>query len=141
MLNQCNFIGNVGKPPEIKVMSNGKKVANFSIAVSEKWKDKTSGEVKENTEWIDLKAFEPLSNIVEKYISKGSKIHVSCKVKTESWDAPDGSGKRSKKVFVVGKLIMLDGKKEAGAGSNSDNANSEYSADSDYVENQDDLPF
>jgi single-strand DNA-binding protein len=141
MLNQCNFIGNVGKPPEIKVMTNGKKVANFSVAVSEKWKDKTSGEVKENTEWIDLKAFEPLSNIVEKYINKGSKLHVSCKVKTESWDAPDGSGKRSKKVFVVGNLIMLDGKKEAGASSNSDSANSEYGADSGHVENEDDLPF
>jgi single-strand DNA-binding protein len=136
MLNQCNFIGNVGRDPEVRVLQNGKKVANMSLAIAEKWKDKSTGALKENTEWIDLKAFDHLAQIFENFVRKGSKIFVSCKSKTESWDSPDG--RKSKKVFVVDNLEMLGVKEEK-------RAETEASYDGNSGEEiehpQDDLPF
>jgi single-strand DNA-binding protein len=136
MLNQCNFIGNVGRDPEVRMMSNGKKVASLSLAITEKWKDKSTGQFKENTEWIDLKAFDLLAQIFENFIKKGSKIFVTCKSKTESWDSPDG--RRSKKVFIVNELEMLGVKEEKHIETESSyNENS----DEEIEHPQDDLPF
>lgn len=138
MLNQCNFIGNLGKDPEIRVMPNGKKVANFSIAITEKYK-KQSGEVVETTEWTDLTAFDSLAGIVEQYVKKGSKVFITAKKKTQTWDSPEGV-KKYKVVFNVEKMIMLDSKKSENSGNNPG-----YSApaNTDYPDSQgqDDLPF
>lgn len=81
MLNQCQFIGHLGADPEIRSMQSGDKVANLRLAVSERWKDKATGERKEKTEWVSLTIWGPLAGIAEQYLHKGSKIFVqgSCR--------------------------------------------------------------
>ena len=76
-LNHCSFIGNLGRDPETRFFSNGDKITNASIACTESWKDKTSGEKKERTEWVNLVFTGGLADVAEKYLRKGSQIHVS----------------------------------------------------------------
>ena len=80
-VNKCIFIGYVGKDPDIRYSSAGNPVANFSVAVSEKWKD-TNGEKKEKTEWVQCAAFGKLAEIVEKYVKKGSLVYVDGRMQT-----------------------------------------------------------
>lgn len=84
-LNQCNFIGRLGQPPETKYLPNGTALANFSIACGEKYTDK-SGQKVEKTEWIRCTAFAKLAEIVEKYLKKGSQVYISGKMVTRSWE-------------------------------------------------------
>lgn len=84
-LNKCQFIGRIGKEPETKQVSQDFKVVNFTLAVSEKWTDK-SGEKKENTEWINCQASNKVAEIVEKYVQKGDLLYIEGKFKTRSWD-------------------------------------------------------
>lgn len=113
-VNQCTFIGNVGKDPEIKTFPNGGKVANFSIAVSEKWKDRTSGEQKERTEWINIAVKnDGLVGVVERFIKKGSKLYVQGQFQTRKWQDQSGNDRYSTEIVVqgfTGKIEMLDGK-------------------------------
>jgi single-strand DNA-binding protein len=85
-LNKCIFIGRLGKDPEAKQISQDFKVVNFSLAISEKWTDKASGERKEATEWINCQASNKVSEIVEKYVHKGDLLYVEGKFKTRSWE-------------------------------------------------------
>ena len=120
MLNQCNFIGNLGADPEIRTMSNGSEVANFSIGCTEKWKEKATGEKKEKTEWIRISVFGNLVGVVKSYLKKGSKVYVSGKFKTRKWTDKDGQDRYSTEIVLQGfsgKLLMLDGKSEGGASS------------------------
>jgi len=135
-LNECSFIGNLGKDPEIKVMQSGKKKATFSIACSDTWKDETTGEKKEHTEWIPCSCFEPLANVVEQYIKKGSKVFVRGQYKTRSWDDPSTGAKRYATDINVDKLIMLDSRPAGQAGHTQGQA--EYNAPSTA---SDDCPF
>jgi len=105
MLNQCNFIGRVGKDPETRYTTNGKTVANLSIACSEKY----NGE--EKTEWVNVIFWEKLAEIVQKYVTKGSLIFVSGKMQTSSWEDKEGV-KRYKTEIVANTMKMLDGKKK-----------------------------
>ena len=117
MLNQCNFIGNVGRDPEIRTMQNGDKVANLSIAVSETWRDKTSGERKEKTTWVPLVVWGNLAGIVEQYVSKGSKIMVSGKFQVRKWQDQSGTDRYSTEIVLQGydaKLILLSGRRDDG---------------------------
>lgn len=84
-VNKCIFIGNVGKEPEVKIISESFKVASFSLACSEKWTDK-QGEAKEVTEWINCQASNKLAEIIEKYVKKGDKLFIEGKFKTRSYD-------------------------------------------------------
>jgi single-strand DNA-binding protein len=85
-LNLCQFIGHVGKDPEIKSTQSGTRVANFSLAVTEKWKDK-SGERREKTEWVSVVVWsDGLIGIIGKYVHKGSKLYVSGKMQTRKWE-------------------------------------------------------
>lgn len=108
-LNKASIIGNVGKDPEIRSMQSGDKVASFSIATSEKWKDK-SGEQKEKTEWHNIVVFGNLVKVVEQYVSKGSKLYIEGKLQTRSWEQ-NGEKKYTTEIVLQGfdsKLIMLD---------------------------------
>lgn len=110
-LNQVSVIGNLGRDPEIKIMSNGDKVANMSIAVSEKWKDKNTGEKKEKTEWVPVTIWGPLVNVVENYLKKGSKVFVQGKFQTRKWQDQSGADRYSTEVVLQGfggTLVMLD---------------------------------
>lgn len=121
-VNKVILIGNCGKDPEIRTMQDGKKVANLSIATSDSWKDKATGEKKEKTEWHRIVIFGGLADIVEKYVKKGSKIYVSGSLQTRKWTDKDGVEKYSTEVVLQnfgGELTLLDGK-QAGDGVNQD---------------------
>lgn len=124
-LNRCEFIGNLGQDPEIRTFNNGDKVANLRLAVTEKWKDRDSGERREATEWISIAAFGPLAGIAEQYLRKGSKIFVAGKWKTRKWTDQSGADRYSTECVLQGyeaKLEMLD------APSREDNGNRQQSA-------------
>lgn len=113
MLNQCQFIGHLGRDPEVRTFSNGNKVANLRLACSEKWKDKNTGERKEKTEWVSIAVFQDgLVRIAEQYLKKGSKIFVSGKLATRKWQDQSGQDRYSTEVVLQGydgTLTMLDG--------------------------------
>lgn len=112
MLNKAILIGHVGQDPEIKSIS-GKKMASFSLATSERWKDKDSGERKEATTWHRIVTFQAgLVDVIEKYVKKGSKLYVEGTITVRKWD-DDGIEKTMNEITVKmsGKVIMLDGNK------------------------------
>lgn len=105
------LVGRLGKDPEVKTLENGKKVANFSIATSESYKEKSTGERKEVTEWHNIVLWEGLAEVAQKYIKKGDMLYVEGKLKTRSFEK---DGVTHYKTDVVGETItMLGGKKEA----------------------------
>ena len=112
-LNRCAFIGNLGRDPEVKTFSTGDKIANVSIACTESWKDKNTGEKKEKTEWIPLVFGGKLVDIVEKYVKKGSSIYVEGKFTTRKWQDKDGQDRYSTEVRVD-QLQMLGGRESGG---------------------------
>lgn len=122
-LNSCSFIGNLGKDPEIRSMQNGDKVANLSIAVTEKWKSK-DGEKKERTTWVPIVIWGPLAGVAERFLHKGSKVFVCGKFSVRKWQDQSGQDRYSTEIVLQGfdaKLEMLDAPKgdTGGAGSSS----------------------
>lgn len=98
-LNQCQFIGRLGQDPEMRYMPSGDAVASFSVACGEKWKDK-QGQPQERTEWVNCTAFGKLAEIIGEYLKKGSQVFVSGKMKTEKYQAQDGTDRYSTKIIV-----------------------------------------
>ena len=92
-LNQVNLIGRVGRDPETRYLPSGEAVAGFSIATSEKWKDKSTGELREEVEWHRISTFGRLAEIVGQYVKKGGLVYVSGKIKTRKYTDKDGSEK------------------------------------------------
>tara|TARA_R100001510_G_C7535438_1_gene125134 strand:- start:104 stop:529 length:426 start_codon:yes stop_codon:yes gene_type:complete len=112
-LNKVILIGNLGDTPEVRELSNGNKVANISMATSEEWKDKTTGEKKTKANWHRVVIFGRLADVAEKYCNKGSKIYVCGKLQTRKWTDQSGQDKYTTEVVVQGyqgELIMLDTK-------------------------------
>lgn len=105
-INKVILVGNVGNDPEVRYMPNGNAVANVSIATSETWKDKDSGEQQERTEWHRVVFFNRLAEIVEQYVKKGSKLYVEGRLQTRSWEQ-DGI-KRYSTEIVASEMQMLD---------------------------------
>ena len=95
MLNKVTLIGRLGKDPEIKELPSGDSVANFSIATTEKWKDKQSGEAKEAVEWHRINMFGKLAEIAGKYLKSGSLVYLEGSIKTRKWTDKDGIEKYS----------------------------------------------
>jgi single-strand DNA-binding protein len=118
-INKVILVGNVGNDPEIKTMQSGDRVANLSIATSESWKDKATGERKEKTEWHRVVVFnQNLVNLVENYIKKGAKLYVEGQLETRSWEQ-DGVKKYTTEVVLTrfkGEITMLDSKGSGGGG-------------------------
>ena len=85
-LNKCTLIGNLGKDPEVRYTQDGKAVTSFSIATTEKWKDKVTGENREKTEWHRIVAFNRVGEICGEYLKKGSSIYAEGKLQTRSWE-------------------------------------------------------
>ena len=122
-LNKVQLIGRLGADPEIKQMVNGKSVARLSIATSQSWKDKSSGERKEKTEWHRVVIFnEGLVNVVQQYVKKGANVYVEGQLSTRKWkDESTGQDKYSTEVVLQGynsSLTMLDSRNSAGGNSN-----------------------
>ena len=116
-LNKAMLIGNVGQDPEIRHMPNGNAVANLSVATSETWKDKNTGDKQEKTEWHRVVVFGNLANIVESYVRKGSKLYIEGKIQTRSWEQ-DGA-KRYSTEIVANQLQMLNRVESSGSVDNS----------------------
>ncbi len=110
-LNKVMLIGNLGRDPEIRSTQQGNRIASFSIACSENWTDKQSGEKKERTEWVNVVIFnDNLVKIVEKYCNKGDKIFVEGKLQTRKWTDNAGQERYTTEVVLHnfdGKLVML----------------------------------
>lgn len=114
-LNEVNLIGNVGADPDIRHTQDGRPIANFSIATSESWKDKQTGEKRERTEWHRVVIFsEGLAKVVEQYVKKGSKLFVRGKLQTRKWQDQSGQDRYTTEVVLQGfdaKIQLLDSKK------------------------------
>ena len=108
-VNKVILIGNIGSDPEVKYTASGAPVANFSLATSESWTDKVSGQKQERTEWHRLVLWRKLAEIAGQYLKKGSKIYVEGRLQTRSWDDPNGQ-KRYMTEVVVDDMQMLDGR-------------------------------
>lgn len=109
-LNQCQFIGRLGKDPEVRYMANGKAVVSFSLAVGFSWKD-AAGVKKENTEWVNVSAFEKLAEICGEYLKKGSQVFIQGRLKTEKYEK-DGQTHYATKV-VADRMQMLGGREQS----------------------------
>ena len=111
-VNKVILVGNLGKDPEIRSTQNGDKVANFSIATSEGWKDKATGERKERTEWHSIVVFnQHIAKVCESYLKKGSKVYVEGQLETRKWTDPSGVEKYYTEVVLRpfnGEVTMLD---------------------------------
>jgi single-strand DNA-binding protein len=119
-LNKATIIGNLGKDPEIKSFQNGGKVANLTVATSESWKDKESGERKERTEWHRVCIVNPgLVEVAQKYLKKGAKVYIEGRLETRSWkDKETGKDRYTTEIMLrpySGELVMLDARKDDAA--------------------------
>jgi single-strand DNA-binding protein len=113
-VNKVILVGNLGRDPEIRSLQDGTKVANLSLATSESWKDKNSGERREKTEWHRIAIFnDRLADLAEKYLKKGSKIYVEGQLQTRKWTDQSGQERYTTEVVLSrfrGELTMLDGR-------------------------------
>jgi single-strand DNA-binding protein len=118
-VNKVILVGNLGKDPEIRRTQDGRPIANLSVATSESWRDKNTGERKEKTEWHRVVIFsEGLCKIAEQYLKKGSKVYLEGALQTRKWQDKDGNDKYSTEVVLQGfnsTLTMLDGRAGGGA--------------------------
>ena len=111
-INKCILIGNLGADPEVRTLDNGTKVASFSIATTESWKDK-DGNKKEETEWHNIVLWRGLAEIAEKYLKKGNSVYVEGKITTRSWE--DSDGIRRYTTEIVAKNLTMLGSKSGGS--------------------------
>ncbi|HUB94678.1 MAG TPA: single-stranded DNA-binding protein [Stellaceae bacterium] len=119
-VNKVILVGNLGRDPEIRSTQGGQRVANFSLATSETWRDRTSGERKERTEWHRIVVFnDRLVDVIEKYVKKGSKLYIEGALQTRKWTDNSGQERYSTEVVLQnfrGELTMLDGGRGQGGG-------------------------
>jgi single-strand DNA-binding protein len=119
-VNKVILVGNLGKDPEIRSTQGGQRIANFSLATSETWRDRTSGERKERTEWHRVVVFnERLVDVIEKYVKKGSKLYIEGALQTRKWTDNSGQERYSTEVVLQnfrGELTMLDSARGQGGG-------------------------
>jgi single-strand DNA-binding protein len=119
-VNKVILVGNLGRDPEIRSTQDGSKVANLSLATSETWRDRNSGERRERTEWHRVVIFnDKLCEVVERYLKKGSKVYIEGQLQTRKWTDKDGQDRYSTEVVLQrfrGELTMLDGRQDGGGG-------------------------
>lgn len=119
-VNKVTLIGNLGRDPEVRSTQDGMKIVNLSLATSENWKDRNSGERRERTEWHRVVIFnENLARVAEQYLRKGSKIYVEGQLQTRKWTDQNGQDRYTTEVVLQryrGELTMLDGRGEGGGG-------------------------
>ncbi|MEI9991502.1 MAG: single-stranded DNA-binding protein [Rhizomicrobium sp.] len=145
-VNKVILVGNLGKDPETRRMTSGDPIVNLSVATSDSWRDKASGERKEKTEWHRVVIFNKnLAEIAEKYLRKGSKVYLEGALQTRKWTDKDGHERYSTEVVLQnfnGTLVMLDGKGEGGGGGGRERVGaSEAPASFQREEMDDEIPF
>lgn len=141
-VNRVTLIGRVGRDPEIRSTQDGTKVANLSIATSDTWKDKNSGERRERTEWHRIVVFnERLVEVAEKYLRKGSKLYLEGSLQTRKWTDSSGAEKYTTEIVLQkykGEIVLLDTK--ADEGTRQDDVGG-YSGGRQWDNNEDEIPF
>lgn len=141
-INKVMIIGNLGRDPEIRQTQDGMKIANFSVATSESWKDKNSGERRDKTEWHRVVIMnDRLSDIVEKYVKKGSKVYVEGQLQTRKWTDQSGVERYTTEILLSrfrGELHLLDSRGSDASEQPQDSYNDMPSL-SDSID--DDVPF
>ena len=146
-VNKVILIGNIGQDPEVRYMPNGGAVCNVSVATSESWKDKNTGEKKEKTEWHRIVVFnEGLVNVVQQYLKKGAQIYVEGQLTTRKWkDEQSGQDKYSTEIVIQGynsSLTMLGGGNSGGiANDNTQSSNNSEEISQISNDMDDDIPF
>ena len=117
-VNKVILVGNLGRDPEVRTMQNGGKVCNISVATSERWRDKNSGEMQEKTEWHRVVIFdEKLVDVAERFLQKGRKVFLEGQLQTRKWTDQSGQEKYSTEVVLQrfrGQLVLLDSRSEGG---------------------------
>lgn len=119
-VNKVILVGNLGRDPEVRTMQNGNPVVNLSIATSESWKDRSTGERRDRTEWHRVVIFnENLARVAQNYLKKGSKVYLEGQLQTRKWTDQSGMEKYTTEIVLQayrGELTMLDGRNEGGQG-------------------------
>ncbi|HYN39167.1 MAG TPA: single-stranded DNA-binding protein [Rhodospirillales bacterium] len=120
-VNKVILVGNLGRDPEVRQMQDGTKIVHLSVATSERWKDRQSGEPREKTEWHRVVIFnERLADVAERFLRKGAKVYVEGALQTRKWTSNDGQERYTTEVVLQrfrGELTMLDGRGEGGGAS------------------------
>jgi single-strand DNA-binding protein len=139
-LCKVQIIGNLGNDPDLRKTQSGDSVCNLSIATSESWKDKATGERKSKSEWHRVVLWGQLADIAGQYLTKGSKVYIEGKLETRKWQNKDGVDQYTTEIVVKGfgcSMIMLDGKPDGQSQHNESKSNG-YQAQDDF---EDDIPF
>lgn len=147
-VNKVILIGNLGKDPEIRYLESGVPIANFSLATSESYTDKTSGERRNQTEWHNIVLWRGLAEVAEKYLKKGQKVYIEGKLRTRSWNDKEGNTKYTTEI-VAENMTMLTPRSEETTSQNqkptyppsSEEEKKPSPMDDSFMENDDDLPF
>jgi len=145
-VNKVILVGNLGKDPEVRYMPSGGAVTNITLATSEQWKDKQSGEKRENTEWHRIVFFGRLAEIAGEYLKKGSQVYVEGRLQTRKWQGQDGQDRYTTEI-IANEMQMLGSRSGAGGGYSQDMGDSHAderepamaAASSDDFD--DDIPF
>lgn len=135
-VNKVILVGNLGKDPEIRMLESGTKVATFSMATTEKFKDKVTGEQRSQTDWHNIVMWRNMAELAEKYLRKGMQIYLEGKLRTRSWQDKDGNNRYTTEVVAESMVMMSRG----GDGSSSTTMNDSSPSDIDNS-SMDDLPF
>ena len=120
-VNKVILVGNLGKDPEVRYMPNGNAVANITVATSESWKDKQTGEPQERTEWHRVVLFRRLGEIAGEYLKKGSQVYIEGKLQTRKWQDNQGNDRYTTEI-VADNMQMLGGRSGGGGGYQADSA-------------------
>ena len=145
-INKVILVGNIGAKPEVKYSSNGSAIANLSVATSETWNDKNSGEKQEKTEWHRVSLYGKLAEIAGQYLDKGSKVYVEGKLQTRKWQDQSGQDRYTTEIVVSGyggTLQMLDRREGMATGSQSASPNNMSNDTVEVADNsgyEDDIP-
>ena len=136
-INKVILVGRLGRDPEVRYTPNGVPVANFSIATSEEWKDKETGEKRERTEWHRIEAWRRLGEICGDYLNKGKQVYIEGKLQTDAWEDRDGNKRYTTKI-VAQSMQMLD---SAGKGGSAESVDERHPVEEPVNVPEDDIPF
>ena len=139
-VNKVIVLGRLGQDPELKYTPNGAAVCNFTVATSESWNDKNSGQKQEKTEWHRIVVWGKLAELCNQYLTKGRQAYVEGKLQTRSWEDKDGN-KRYTTEIVASTVQFIGGGSNGGSSSSSDGSEGDYNIEQDANFASDDIPF
>ena len=145
-VNKVILVGNLGRDPDVRNMPNGDAVCNFSIATTDSWKDKSSGQKQERTEWHNIVMYRRLAEIAGEYLKKGSSVYIEGRLQTRKWQDKEDGHDRYTTEIIADQMQMLgsrgDGGGQAGGGGQAPRQQQQYAPSAQYAPRQDDdIPF